>query len=82
MVSEGSLGCQVFQRGWNRLRLVTEQGSRPALNSERIASLYGLEGYRLVLIGCWCRLGELLELFVTSAGLAVHWARKAKNEPV
>ena len=38
------LGCR---RSWEGLRLVTEQGKQLALNSERIASLYGVEGYRL-----------------------------------
>jgi len=42
-----SLGSQGCQRSWQRLRLVTEQGKLLALNSERIASLYGVEGYRL-----------------------------------
>ena len=41
--------CQGFQRSWERLRLVTEQGKQLALNRERIASLYGCEGIRLVL---------------------------------
>ena len=37
-------GCR---RSWEGLRLVTEQGKQLALNSERIASLYSVEGYRL-----------------------------------
>ena len=51
LVSQSNQRCQGFQRGWDRPRLATEQGKQPALNSERIASLYSLEGYRLVLIG-------------------------------
>ncbi len=37
------------QRSWECLRLVTKQGKQLALNSERIASLYRVEGYRLAL---------------------------------
>ena len=42
-----SLSLHGCQRSWEGLRLVTEQGKQLALNSERIASLYGVEGYRL-----------------------------------
>ena len=42
-----SLSLHGCQRSWEGLRLVTEQGKQLALNSERIASLYGIEGYRL-----------------------------------
>lgn len=43
-----NLSLQGCRRSWDGLRLVTEQGKQLALNSERIASLYGVEGYRLV----------------------------------
>ena len=49
LVSVGSDGHQGFQRSWERLRLVTEQGKQLALNRERIAGLYSCEGARLVL---------------------------------
>ena len=42
-----SLSLHGCQRSRECLRLATEQGKRLALNSERIASLYGVEGYRL-----------------------------------
>ena len=42
-----SLSLHGCQRSWEGLRLVTEQGKQLALNSERIASLYSVEGYRL-----------------------------------
>ena len=38
---------------------MTEQGKQPALNSERIASLYGLEGYRLILSDARCGDGTI-----------------------
>ena len=42
-----SLSLHGCRRSWEGLRLVTEQGKQLALNSERIASLYSVEGYRL-----------------------------------
>ena len=45
---------------------MTEQGKQPALNSERIASLYGLEGYRLDLSDARCGDGTKYNTFCAS----------------
>ena len=44
-----TIGVRVFKEAGIASRLVTEQGKQLALNRERIASLYGCEGIRLVL---------------------------------
>ena len=44
-----TIRVRVFKEAGIASRLVTEQGKQLALNRERIASLYGCEGIRLVL---------------------------------
>ena len=44
-----TIGVRVFKEAGIASRLVTEQGKQLALNRERIASLYGCKGIRLVL---------------------------------
>ena len=44
-----TIGVRVFKEAGIASRLETEQGKQLALNRERIASLYGCEGIRLVL---------------------------------